>query len=153
VIKSEKSSLRPIERGSDGQRDSERTFLDTAQMSIKRERERMRDGKSNYVSGSVSVNMLIGADTSKALADFSKRLADHIAHTANTGDTWDRVFYVSPFACTRNLFGEHTALFLFCFTICTSLYFPPPSLSPSLLYSAIERLSSLSHSLTISFSV
>jgi hypothetical protein len=91
VIKSEKSRLRGRERGSDGQSDGEKSFLDSAQRSIKRERERERDGKSNQVKASSSIsvggNMLIGADTSKALVDFSKRLADHIAHTANTGDT------------------------------------------------------------------
>ena len=101
MIRSEKNRSRGRDRGRDG----DRSLLNHAQRSVKREmdrekdremdrdreRDRERDDKYSQVSGTksggVSVNMLIGADTSKALADFSHRLADHIAHTANTGET------------------------------------------------------------------
>ena len=103
MIRSEKNRSRGRDRGRDG----DRSLLNHAQRSVKREldrekdreRDRERDDKYSQVSGTksggVSVNMLIGADTSKALADFSHRLADHIAHTANTGETQlvEIVFY------------------------------------------------------------
>jgi hypothetical protein len=109
VIRSEKNRSRGGDRGRDRGRDGDRSLLNHAQRSVKREldrekdrekdRDRERDDKYSQVSGTksggVSVNMLIGADTSKALADFSHRLADHIAHTANTGETQlvEIVFY------------------------------------------------------------
>ena len=95
MIRSEKNRSRGGDRGRDRGRDGDKSLLNHAQRSVKRELDREldreRDDKYSQVSGTksggVSVNMLIGADTSKALADFSHRLADHIARTANTGET------------------------------------------------------------------
>ena len=48
-------------------------------------RERDSQSKSAIAGVGVGANMSLGADTSRALAEFTQRLAGHIAHIANTG--------------------------------------------------------------------